>query len=239
MACCFTNLSDYDSVSNRALKQAWLVGLKKVQNRALDVEMKEVFLSHGNWENPWSSSCTYSLDIINCCSFEVNDNSNVVANDVLMNCVGHDSCSKDDETIASEVDVLIRISVLDIEQQDEVEGRISESFNVVKIPKATKVLLIVDVLGKGPFFKMKLIIELNAHPPSKLPLDKLRCVQYRTCVKGVFTQEVHEVEKVGLLYDVSIIMEEGKKLIWYLGRVQKFIKHFDKGGHIDYVRPIS
>jgi hypothetical protein len=32
-------------------------------------------------------------------------------------------------------------------------------------------------------------------------------------------------------------MEEGKKLIWYLGRVQKFIKHLDKGGHIDYVRP--
>ncbi len=64
-------------------------------------------------------------------------------------------------------------------------------------------------------------------------------MQYRTCVKGFFTQEVHEVEKVGLFYDVSIIMEEGKKLIWYLGRVQKIIKHFDKGGHVDYVRPIS
>jgi hypothetical protein len=98
----------------------------------------------------------------------------VVANDVLMNCVGHESCSRYDETIGSAVDVLIRISVLEIEQQDEVEGHISESFNVVKIPKATKVLPIVDVLGKGPVFKMKLVIELNAHPPSKLPLDKLR-----------------------------------------------------------------
>jgi hypothetical protein len=63
---------------------------------------------------------------------------------------------------------------LDIEQQDEVEECIPESFNVVKIPKATTVLLIVDVPGKGSVFKMRLIIKLNAHPPSNLPLDKLR-----------------------------------------------------------------
>ncbi len=49
----------------------------------------------------------------------------MVANDVLVNCVGHDSCLRDDETFGSEVDVLIRISVLDIEQQDEVDRRIS------------------------------------------------------------------------------------------------------------------
>jgi len=39
---------------------------------------------------------------------------------------------------------------------------------------------------------------------------------------------------VGLFYDVDI--STGKKLILYLGRVQKIIKHLDKGGHIDYVR---
>ncbi len=50
--CCFANHSDYDSISNRALKQAWLVSSKEVQNRALDVEMKEVLLSHDKWENP-------------------------------------------------------------------------------------------------------------------------------------------------------------------------------------------
>jgi hypothetical protein len=37
---CFANLSNYDLVSNIALKQAWLVGFKEVQNKALDVEMK-------------------------------------------------------------------------------------------------------------------------------------------------------------------------------------------------------
>jgi hypothetical protein len=63
---------------------------------------------------------------------------------------------------------------LDIEQQDEVEGCISNSFNVVKIPKATKVLSIVDVPKKELVFKMKFITKLNVHPPSKLPLDKLR-----------------------------------------------------------------
>ncbi len=46
----------------------------------------------------------------------------MVANDVLMNCVDHEYCSRDDETFVSEVDVLIRTFVLDIEQQDEVEG---------------------------------------------------------------------------------------------------------------------
>jgi hypothetical protein len=51
---CSTNLSNYDSISNRTLKQAWLAGFKEAQNRALDVEMKEVLLSHGKWENPWS-----------------------------------------------------------------------------------------------------------------------------------------------------------------------------------------
>jgi hypothetical protein len=62
---------------------------------------------------------------------------------------------------------------------------------------------------------MRLIIELNAHPPSKLPLDKLRWIHYKTCVKGFFTQKVHEIEEVGLSYGVGIIMEKGKKLILY------------------------
>ncbi len=63
--------------------------------------------------------------------------------------------------------------MLDIEQQDEIEGCISKSFDVVEILEAIK-LSIVDVLGKGLVFKMRLIIELNAHPPFKLPLNKLR-----------------------------------------------------------------
>jgi hypothetical protein len=188
-----------------------LVGFKEAQNRALDVEMKEVLLTHGKWENPWSSSFTYSLDIIDCCFLEVNENVNVVANNVLVNCVGHESYSK--------VDVLVKTFILDIEQQDEVEGCISKSFNVVEIPEAIKVLPIIDVPRKGPVFKMRFITEPNAHPPSKLPLDRLRRVKYGTCVKGYFTQEVREVEEVGLFDDVGIIMEEGKKLIWYLGHV--------------------
>jgi hypothetical protein len=53
--------------------------------------------------------------------------------------------------------VLLRTFILDIEQQDEVEGCISNSFNVVKIPKTTKVLSIIDVPKKGSVFKMRLI----------------------------------------------------------------------------------
>jgi len=117
---------------------------------------------------------TNSLDIIDCCFLEINEDVNVVTNDVFVNCVGHEFCLKNDETFVNEVDVLIKTFNLDIEQQDEVEGCISKSFNVVKIPKVVKVLPIIDVLRKGSIFKMKLITELNVHPPSKLPLDKLK-----------------------------------------------------------------
>ncbi len=49
-----------------------LVGLlKEAQNRASDVEMKDVFSSHGRWEIPWPSSLTYSLNIIDYCVVEV------------------------------------------------------------------------------------------------------------------------------------------------------------------------
>jgi hypothetical protein len=58
------------------------------------------------------------------------------------------------------------------------------------------------------------------------------------CKRFLYTQEDHEVEEVGLFNDVGIIIEEGKKLTWYLGCV-KNIKHLDKGGHVDYVRLVQ
>jgi hypothetical protein len=42
-----------------------------------------------------------------------------------------------------------------------------------------------------------------------------------------------------LFDDVGIIMEGGKKLIWYLGHVQKIIKQLDKGGHDYYARLVQ
>ena len=41
-----------------------------------------------------------------------------------------------------------------------------------------KVCPIAHVPKKGNVFKMRLILELNIHPPSKLPLDRLRRIQY-------------------------------------------------------------
>ncbi len=76
-----------------------MAGFKEVQDRALDVEMKEILLSHDKWENPWSSSFTNSLNIINCCFLKVNEDVNVVANDVFMIWVGHESCSRDDKGV--------------------------------------------------------------------------------------------------------------------------------------------
>jgi hypothetical protein len=47
-------------------------------------------LFHGKWENPWSSSFTNSLDIVDYCFLEVNEDVNVVPNDELLDCVGHE-----------------------------------------------------------------------------------------------------------------------------------------------------
>jgi hypothetical protein len=58
---------------------------------------------------------TNSSDIIDSCFLEISEDVNMVANDVLMNCVNHEYCSRDDETFVNEVDVLIRTFVLDIE----------------------------------------------------------------------------------------------------------------------------
>jgi hypothetical protein len=69
VVCCFANLFYYDSVLNRALKQVWLAGFKEATSR----------------------------NIIDYCFLEVDENVNMVANDVLMDYVGHESCSKDDE----------------------------------------------------------------------------------------------------------------------------------------------
>ncbi len=71
--CFHINLLDYDLISNDALQQAWLVGFKEIQNNAFNVEMKDVFLFYGNWGNPWPSSFTDSLNIIDCCVIEVNE----------------------------------------------------------------------------------------------------------------------------------------------------------------------
>ncbi len=74
-----------------------MASFKEVQNRALDVQMKEVLLSHDKWENPWSSPFTNSLNIIDCCFLEFNEDVNVVTNDVFVNFVGQKSCSRDDK----------------------------------------------------------------------------------------------------------------------------------------------
>jgi hypothetical protein len=77
-------------------------------------------------------------------------------------------------SLIQKIDVLVKNFVLDIEQQDEVEGCSSKSFNVVEFLEAIEVLPTVDVPRKGLVFKMRFITKLNAHPPSKLPLDRLK-----------------------------------------------------------------
>jgi hypothetical protein len=104
-----------------------LVGLfKEVQNKAFDVKMKDVFLSHGRWEIHWLSSLTYSLNNIDYCVIEVNEDGIEIVNVELLNYANHKFASRDEDTFVNEIDVLIQTFVLVIEQQIEMMGCISD-----------------------------------------------------------------------------------------------------------------
>jgi hypothetical protein len=48
-------------------------------------------------------------------------------------------------------------------------------------------------------------------------LDRLRRVQYQTFIDlGYMSRDANEIQESGLFDDVSILMEEGRSLIWYL-----------------------
>jgi hypothetical protein len=50
------------------------------------------------------------------------------------------------------------------------------------------------------------------------------------------SKDANEIQEIGLFYDVGILMEEGKSLTWYLGRIQKMVKRHEKSTGVDYVR---
>jgi hypothetical protein len=148
-----------------------LAGFKETQNNASNVGMKDVFLFHGKWGNPWPSSFIDLLNIINCCAMEVNEDGSEVVNDFkFFNYASHKFVSRNEYSFVTEIDVLVRIPILDIEQQTKMMGCILD-FNIAKTIKVSST---IDVPGKGSIFKMRLITKLNAHSPYKLPLDRLR-----------------------------------------------------------------
>jgi hypothetical protein len=231
--CCSANLLQYDSVSNEALQEAWLAGFEEAQSRATEVEMKDVLLTEGKWEKPWPSSFTESLTIIDSCAIEIDDDSSeCVTGAVDVSCGSTEVASSIDDELVNEVDVLVRTSALDVEQQIAIASNVIDE-------ETCKISPTIDVSGKGLVFKMRLIAELNTHSPSKLPIDRLRRVQYKACIGGSHFDYAHDIEEVGLFDDVAVIMEEGNTLTWYLGRVQKMVKNYDKGGSVDYMRPIN
>ena len=230
------NLQDYVSISNDALGEAWLSGFRLAQERACYVEMKDVLLANGKWTKPWPSSFTDSLNIIDRCGMDADDDSLDSPSPVLAT-TSSELDSNDSMDQVSEIDVLLRTSVLDVSQQGDVMcSSVVDSDDVLS---HLKVCPTVHVPGKGDVFKMRLISELNTHPASKLPLDRLIRVQYRTSTDSSYlSNNAHDLQEVGLFDDVGVLMEEGKNLVWYLGRVQKMVKQHEKGAAVDYVRPV-
>ena len=52
------------------------------------------------------------------------------------------------------------------------------------------------------------------------------------------SNDTNDLQDIGLFDDVGVLMEEGRSLTWYLGRVQKMMKHYEKVAGVDYVRPV-
>ncbi len=63
------------------------------------------------------------INIIDYCVVEVNEDGIEIINDVeLLNYANHKFASRDEDIFVNEVDVLVRTSILDIEQQIEMMG---------------------------------------------------------------------------------------------------------------------
>ena len=53
--------------------EAWLNGFRLTQEKAYYVEMKDVLSTYGKWTKPWLSSFKESMNIIDWCGVEVDD----------------------------------------------------------------------------------------------------------------------------------------------------------------------
>ena len=186
--------------------------------------MKDVLLAYGKFMKLWPSSFTDSLNIIDQCAIEADDES------LDFSSLAFATTSSElnsDDSIVSEVDILLRNSVLDVSHQDDF--MCSSVVDCDDVLSHSKVCPSVHVPGKGDVFKMRLILELNSYPPSKLPLDRLRRVQYRTSANSSYlSNDTNGFQEIGLFDDICVLMEEGRSLTWYLGRVQKMVKHYEK-----------
>ena len=113
---CEYNLQDYASISNDALGEAWLSGFRLAQERACYVEMKNVLLAHGKWMKPWRSLFTDSLNITDWYTIKADDDSFDSSSPVLATT---SSQLNSDDSMVSEIDILLRTSLLDVSQQDD------------------------------------------------------------------------------------------------------------------------
>jgi hypothetical protein len=105
---------------------------------------------------------------------------------VHLNYVRHGSNSKTKDALIDEVDILVRTYVLDIEQQNELIGCTSylSIINFLNLG----ISLTINLPKKGLVLKMKSMIKLNSHPPSKLPLNRLKKCRVNMCKRFFHTR---------------------------------------------------
>ena len=227
--CVVDDIGEYEYFTDAAIKVAWSSGLDLAHARADYVGMKETLLKSEKWLTPWPSSFSHTISLADECALQDCEDVEVQLAEAAT--LEVQSTAVNLEGINTLLDEsLICVSSLNqgLEQEFSEVGCIT--------PDSSSISSMVDIPGKGLVYKMRVMTELNLAPSEKLPLDRLRRVQYHGLMENLLTST--DGPELGLFDDVAMLFEDNKQIVCYLGRVQKLVKIVGENSKVDYVRAV-
>jgi hypothetical protein len=232
------NLADYASVSESKCEEAWDAGLEYAQKRAAEVGMRPVLEEKGKWVSPWPGSSVDQQRIEQLMRTDAEDEEEIEA-EAPPPPRGEASSVSSEAVLQEDLDE-VRLVVLSAAQSQDGEDA-SDSREEATAGRASnltrqKVPVKVEVPGVGDVYKNKLIHEM-AGSPGKVPLDRLQRVKVRRVQEEGTSSGGGD--EVGLFDNIGIWLQEGSEYRWYVAKVQKMFREYDRGVKVDYQRPVS
>lgn len=259
------DMSDYGSVSEAKCVEAWEAGVLLARQRAEYVGMKETLMRKGQWAEPWS--LFKSSSVLQELRQEDEDEADGVLPDLAEttpsateSAVGSErivpeagtsdrssaqgpnaAATSDGEPDSDFQDILeLRLALLSAVQSEGADGQAASEEGETDVGGSGRVRVptTVDVPGKGPVYKMRLISQLN-DTPEKLSLDRLRRVRQRATDDALAGSAADDdILQVGLFSVVSLWYKIGSDYSVLLGKVQKMYRVGANGSKVDYQRPV-